>query len=218
MVKKRSRARDKTVTHQFLPILIPAAGELPKAKLLPGTVTRTRGADGAIFLQEGRLTRIQPVKRFIPSEKVVERPKRFAAIAQMYSLASGKRIDYFVLAEHFRSLFEEVFGTPFTDALSREASKNPKKVSARWLLPLFNQEIRSARLVMWWPPFNPSSPLPAIYCDDAQTALLVNLLFSGMRACLGCGELFTPHRPNQVYHDFLCANRHRKRREREKRK
>jgi hypothetical protein len=208
MVNKKSHARDKSVTH-FLPVLIPAGGDKPEGV---GTV-RMNGPSGTVFVQDGISTRIQPVRQFRRTGEPASR--RFSAIAKLFSLRFGKKIDYSLLQlqETFRTLLADVSGTPLADATSKQAIENPKKVADRWLLPLFNQEIRSARLVMWWSP-RKLSLVPAVFCPDRETALFVDLLFSGVTACLGCGKLFTPHRPNQLYHDFLCANRHRKRRER----
>jgi hypothetical protein len=195
------------------------AGAPRKTDLFAGVLSRTHGPGGAVFFQENRTLKIQPVKEFVPEQAVA--PPRFSAIARLFALASGKKIDFVVLRDHFRSLFEQVFGRPFSDALSKQAAADPKRVAARWLIPLFNQAIQAARLVMWQPPGKRSQNLtPAIYCPDLETALLVGLLLSrggGMTACLGCGVLFVPRRPNQAYHDHLCANRHRKRRERQTR-
>lgn len=215
MVNEKSRDHDKRVT-AFLPILIPAAGEKPDGRaLLPGSLTRTHGPDGEVLFQKDRETEIQPVRLFTRDKELA--PERFSAIARMYSLASGKKIDYSLVQESFRSLVENVFGRPLTDAISKGASENPKGWSKRWLSPIFNKEIDSVRLVMWWP----TRKLvfrPAIYCPDRVTAHFVNLLFSGITACLGCGTIFSPHRPNQIYHDNNCANRHRKRRERRRKR
>lgn len=210
MVNKKSHAQDKSVTH-YLPILIPSGGDKPRPGTPIGTATRISGPSGAVLFQERGSTRIQSVRQFTRSAGPAS--KRFSAVAKLFSLTTGKKIDYDLLQESFRTLLEDVSGRPLADAVSRRAFENPKKVSDRWLLPIFNQEIQSARLVIWWSP-RKSSLIPAIYCPDRETALFVDLLFSGVTACLGCGKLFTPHRPNQLYHDFLCANRHRKRRER----
>jgi hypothetical protein len=87
-----SRDRDKGVTG-FLPILIPCAGAPPSSKNLPlpGSLTRLRGPAGHVVFQEGASTRIQPVERF--SHSSVKTSARFAAVAKLFSLASGKAID-----------------------------------------------------------------------------------------------------------------------------
>lgn len=192
-----SRDIDKSMT-RFLPILIPAAHE-----------ARTHGSVGSVSFQDDRLTNIQPVSEFVVPKTA---PKRFEAIAKIFSLASGKKIDSLILKEQLPSLFREAFPERLVDALIREAINSPKEFASRWLEPIFNREIGAARLVIWSSPGQLSRP--AIYCPNEETALFVHLLFAGISACLGCGKLFTPHRPNQLYHDFLCANRHRKRRER----
>lgn len=201
MVKIKSHAHDKTVTH-FIPILIPAAGKKPHSV--------------ALFFQDRDSTVIRAVREFTHADAPASTSKRFSAIAKLLSLASGKKIDYSLLQESFRTLLEDVSGRPLADAVSKEALRNPRKAAGRWLVPLFNQEIQSARLVMW--DLRDGRAIPAIFCADPEKALFVDLLFNGITACLGCGKLFTPHRPNQLYHDFLCANRHRKRRERRRRK
>jgi hypothetical protein len=165
-----------------------------------------------VFVQDGMSTISQPVRRFRKTDKPPSPPKRFLAVAKLLTLASAKTIDHSLLQESFRTLLEDVSSRQLADAVSKQAGENLKTASDRWLMPIFNQELRAARLVMWCPPRK--APIPAIFCPDLQTALFVDLLFFGITACLGCGKLFNPHRPNQVYHDFLCANRHRKRRER----
>lgn len=200
MINNNSRARDKTVT--ALPVLIP---------------TEAQG-EGDVIFQEGRATRWQAINRFIPAvgpSPTGKQLERFRAISRMCSLASGKKIDYALLKENFRSLMEDAFGPSGADEFSAKGFKNPKPWSRRWLPAIFNREIKATRLVMYWPD-GAAQPDPAIYCPDPGTALFVSLLFSGIRACLGCERMFTPERPNQLYHDRRCADRHRKRRERSK--
>lgn len=197
MVNKQSHDMDKPVT--WLPVLVSAAGERP---------------DGDVIFQEGRVTTFQPVKRFVPNQPQTEtRSKRFLGISKMYALASGKKIDYSLLQQGFRSLVEDAFGQFLADQISATGFKNPKPWSSRWLPAIFNHETKPARVVMWWPE-DEAVFGPAIYCPDPGTALFVSLLFSGIRACLGCGRTFTPEQPNQLYHDRKCGDRHRKRRER----
>lgn len=207
MAKNNSRARDKTVT-SFISLLVPAVGEEPKHGP-PGTLMRAQGPAGSVVWDEDGQTLIQPVKRFRLTDE--HAPARFSAVSNLMRLHTGKKIDASILNHSCCTLFQDL-GQPFANAISKAALKDPRKIAARWLLPIFNKEIRAARLVMYCP--RKSFPRPAIYCPDEVTALFVRLLFSGISACLGCGMPFTPDRPNQIYHDLRCANRHRKRRER----
>jgi len=195
MVKINSRTRDKGVTD--FPILIPYAG---------------KKSHSAVFFQDRDSTVIRAVRRFTRTNEPASKPKRFLAVAKLFTLASGKKIDYSLVQESFRTLLEDVSGRPLADAVSRQALENPRKAAGRWLVPIFNREIQSARLVMW--DLRGGRSIPAIYFENRETALFVDLLFRGITACLGCGKLFSPRRSDQLYHDFLCANRHRKRRER----
>ena len=200
MVNQKSHDSDKSVT-SWLPVMVPTVGKRP---------------DGDVIFQEGRKTRYQAVKRFIRSNEPMPtgKAKRFVGISTMYSLASsGKRIDYSLLQKSSRSLMEDAFGSSGTDEFSAKGFKNPKPWSRRWLPATFNREIKATQLVMWWPDSAPL-PGPAIYCPEPGTAHFVSLLFSGIRGCLGCGRIFTPERPNQLYHDRRCGDRHRKRRQR----
>jgi hypothetical protein len=213
MVKTNSRDRDKTVT-SLIPILIPSAGDAPDGHVL------VLGCDSRF----PKARREQPVTRFDPNaepEADKKDMKRFLGVARMYTLAAGQRIDYSLLQEGFRSLVEDVFGESLTDGLVKEALANPKSWSRLWLPTLFNRELNSAHLVMSWPGDQPNFG-PAIYCPDLKTAYFVSLLFSrlfsGVRACQGCGILFRPKRTNQLYHEDLCGERHRKRRERRRKK
>jgi hypothetical protein len=201
---------DNIVTH-FLPILVPDdTDQTPRTNIPAGTLPRARGSSGAVWFQEGSSTVIYPVKQFRMGKG--QSPARFQAIAKVLSLTSGKKIDSLLLKDQLPDLFREVFSARLVDALTQQAIDNPTEFAARWLEPLFNREISAARLVTWSVPGRPFRP--AIFCSDDQTALFVHLLFARIDACLGCGKLFTPDRPNQVYHDLRCANRHRKRRER----
>jgi hypothetical protein len=214
MRSEDSHALDKSVT-RFLPILIPGVGLKPVGKGFLDA--RTGGSAGAVFFQKGSKletgpTEIHPVMEFVVPKVT---PKRFAAMAKMFTLAAGEKIDSLILKDQLPHLFSDYFPENMVNALVRTALDRPRDFAVRWLEPMFNREIGAARLVMWSRPGRIFQP--AIYCPNEETALFVHLLFAGISACLGCGKLFTPHRPNQLYHDLLCANRHRKRRERQRR-
>jgi hypothetical protein len=207
MVNDKSRHKDKSVTTPSpLPVLVP---------------TNDEGL-GDVMFQEGKATRFQAVERYFPSEHKQhdkQEAKRLAAIARLLALASGQEIDVVLMQEGFRTLTADAFGTELADSISAKAPKNKKGWSWRWLPGIFNREIQKARLVMWCPR-KTQAFIPAIYCLDHATArlatLLLSNLFGGWRACLGCGEMFLPHRRDQLYHDHLCAHRHRQRRSRQR--
>jgi hypothetical protein len=211
MVKQKSRHTRKTVTKPSqmpaeLPVLVPTEGS----------------GDGQASFQEGDATRFQAVERFLPTQhkpRDNREVKRLAAVARLLSLAAGQDIDLEMLQEGFRSLIADAFGAELANLISANAPKNRKGWSWRWLPALFNREIQKARLVMWSP--NDSEKFGfAVYCPDYATAQFVTLalsdLFGGWRACLGCGQMFTPHRRDQFYHDALCGHAHRQRRSRQR--
>jgi hypothetical protein len=216
------------VTFNF-PILVPAHGEKPD-----GWVVWLR--DDERFPRGTRTE--QPAKLFDCDTRPLSKQeeKRFQSIAKLYSLATGKNVDFFLLQSSFRNLVGDLFGPKLADALSSRqrvmlgetpwatkadiklVTENPKDWSRTWLPAIFNREIKSAQLVLWWPESTSKARFgPAIYCTDIKIARFVNLLFarlfSGERPCLGCGELFSGRR-NQLYHDHKCAGRHRKQRQR----
>jgi len=209
MRNNESRARDKTVT-TILPILVPGAGVPAPKGLVRGTLTRSRGEAGTLFIQDGSATITRPVAPFrVPKIP----PKRFEAMAKMLSLATGKPVDVEILRNQLPHLFRDAFPERMVNLLIQKAIESPQGFAARWLEPIFNKEIADARLVMW-SSRRQNRPSLAIYCPNDETALFIHLLTKGISACLGCSKLFVPDRPNQVYHDLRCANRHRKRRER----
>jgi hypothetical protein len=213
MAKDNSQARDKTVT-EGLPILIPTVGG---------------PFEGEVHFQEGRATHTHPVRRFSVAESLNKRTaqyrelhevlsalewRRFAAIANLKNFATGTETDKELFPKSFQTLTKDAFGT-LAKSLSERDSDDPKVRSRKWLPALFNEKVKSVRLVTWW--YRGKFRL-AIYCPDHMTALVASLLFSEVRACIGCSVTFIPNRPDQLYHDHLCANRWRKRRERERRK
>src|SRR5208283_1541346 len=107
MVNTYSHDRDKSVTS--LPVLVPTAGEQP---------------DGHVLFLEGRVTKTQPVRRFVVNDGAIQTEtlsKRFVAISNMCSLASGKRRDYPLLRESLRILVEDAFETePWRPGSGRE--------------------------------------------------------------------------------------------------
>ena len=130
---------------------------------------------------------------------------------------SGDPIDYAVVDEGFRSFVEDTYGRQLTDAISKRARDLPTLWARQWLPTLVNRELKSVRVVMWIPKDGPVSP--AIFCPDATAAAFASLLFSrlftGLRACLGCGTLFVPDRRMDTdFHDLRCGNLHRKNRQR----
>jgi hypothetical protein len=210
MVNSKSRHHHETVTKAKpsaapFPVLVPNIGKVP---------------DGGVDFQEGNATHSMPVRRFVPfapGEPLQDnqKAKKYAAIAKLLALAMGKEIDYSLLKEGFRALAVDAFGTDLADAISARALKNPNAWCRRWLPAIFNREIKASSFVMWWPHKSKIFG-PAIYCPDRETALLVSLLVSGIRACIGCGKMFIPKRPDKLYHDEACGHRHRQRRLRQK--
>ena len=201
MRKKRRRDADEGVT-SALPILIPVAEEEEPDE---GYV---------LFLGEDerlpKATVFQPVRRFIARPE--QTPKRLLALARMLSLASGQKTDYQMLQEGFRTLAGKAFGEKLTDALSKRGFARPQPWSRRWLPAVFNRELKSVRVVMWWP--DQGRYRLAFYCPDYNAASFLSLLSSELHACLGCGTIYIPRRQDQQFHDLYCGNRYRKRRER----
>jgi hypothetical protein len=99
---------------------------------------------------------------------------------------------------------------------------DPQEEAQGYLGWLWAEAMSSARIVLWWvKSFDGRSVqrlIPAIYCPDLKTALYVWEALGERRVtvCLGCGELFVPDRPNELYHDRNCGDRHRHRRQRNK--
>ncbi|MCU1305233.1 MAG: hypothetical protein JWQ87_5517 [Candidatus Sulfotelmatobacter sp.] len=108
------------------------------------------------------------------------------------------------------------------EGVFRRKLANPREEAQIALGLLWAEEMSSARLVLWWTDFFDGRPcrrfIPAIYCPDLKTALYVREALGERRVsvCLGCGELFVPDRPNELYHDRDCGDRHRHRRQRNK--
>jgi hypothetical protein len=199
MGKKKRYDPDEAVT-SALPILIPVAGEAHEGHVL--------------FLDEDehlpKATVFQPARRFIARPE--QTSKRLLALARMLSLASGQKVDYQMLREGFRTLAGEAFGEKLTDALSKQGFRNPKLWSQHWLPVVFNRELKSVRVVMWWP--DQGRYRLAFYCPERNAAPFLSLLSSELHACLGCGTIYIPRRQDQQFHDLYCGNRYRKRRER----
>ena len=114
-------------------------------------------------------------------------------------------------------------GTAFQAMFAGSTSANPQREARYGLAPLWTKAISSARLVLWWAESLDGQPyrrfIPAIYCAEPKAALYVWEALSERRVCicLGCGELFVPGRPDQLYHaNGRCGDRHRKRRQRKK--
>jgi hypothetical protein len=101
-------------------------------------------------------------------------------------------------------------------------SADPQGEAKEYLGWLWVEAMSSARIVLWWvESFDGRSVrrlIPAIYCPDLKTALYVWEAMGERRVsvCLGCGDLFVPDRPNELYHDRNCGDRHRHRRQRNK--
>jgi hypothetical protein len=205
MVKHLTRDRDNSVTS--LPILVPSAGVEPKPPFLPGTITRSHGEADQIVFQQGTATHIQAVQEFVRPTKP---GKRFIAMARMFALLTGQKVDVAIFRDSFDALTKSAFGRNTTNALATQAWENPRMFAERWLVPVFNEQIKNTRLVMR------SAGKPAIFCPDTETALFVHFLFQGIASCVGCGQIFSPDRQGQLYHDLRCGNAHRKRRERER--
>lgn len=209
MGNKKTHDHDKAVTRrtrreEVIPVLILAKD----AKDAIETV-------GSAKVQDGTWR----VKRFRfddPKHKILDpqRSKQFASIAKLLALSSGQRVDFSLVREGFRTLTAEAFPTAMADEISAQATRNPKLWCERWLPSIFNNAIQQVRVVMWMP--DKGVPGPAMCCPDTETALYVSLLFSrlfsGLRACLGCGVLFVPSRPDKLYHDSKCADKHRHKR------
>jgi hypothetical protein len=194
------------VTEQ-IPILVPVDIQ---QSLQRGAWQVPRGCEGFVLFLNGRATDFRPVKRF---DRSSGKSKRLEAIGKLVTLAAtGKRIDY-EIQQSLSDLIAEVYGKNLTDAIGEQALQKPKEWSRRWLPAIFNNEIRSARLVLWWPPHS-SAFGPAIYCESPHTAFLVSLLLHRIRVCRGCPIIFTPKEPKQFYHDHKCAARHRQKRQR----
>jgi len=181
--------------------------------------------EGLAPLQDGSRTHLRYVRRFDPKKDKLrdgQKVKQFAAIAKLLALSAGQKVDFSLVQEGFRALVADAYPATQADLISAKqrdgwalaTSGNPLKWCERWVPGLFNRAIKTAQLVMWVP--DGGSFSPAIFYPDTETALYINLLFSrlfsGDRACLGCGTFFTPSRADQVYHDTKCGDNHRHKR------
>jgi hypothetical protein len=206
----------KKAANEPLPILYPA--EAMEPVMVKGHISIPM-PDGLVLLQRNLVRRGDPrpgadekrgqtefraVKRFVTGRRS---SKRFQPIIQLLEIARGNPVHPKWLKEGLRTLVGEAFGQPLADAVSEQALADPKYFSRRWLPALFNQEIKKTRMVMWWPEDAPWF-IPAIYCNDEETAILVSLLFGGVELCPGCGLPFIRHRKQQ-FHSANCAARYR---------
>lgn len=158
------------------------------------------------------------VKRFVPEQGLdaSEKLRGFGVLARLDSLVhAGKEVDYALIEKAFSSLVESLLPEQVANDIRKQAKSNVQKWSAMWLGAAATANLESARLVIWLP--KTGTPSPAVYCPSREIASYVSLvfsrLFSGVRACLGCGQLFVPGRLDQDYHDRRCADLHRKRRQ-----
>lgn len=218
MLKRKIRNRNKTVTDK-MPVLIAAA---PRQE-----------PDGLVFVRESvikdgeLIDEFQPVMIFTPPAKAAtgrvlgaKGLERVTALGRLLALSQGKPVDYELVGQGFLTLVQTVLTEPQASRQARHVKDDKEEFGVYWLHPLWNEEIKSARIVLWAPMEakvgGPSEP--AIFCPDQVTAFLVHVLLRRTKVCPGCGILFTPGRSNQQHHDYLCGVRHRMARMRLKKK
>jgi hypothetical protein len=220
----RNETRNQTVA---LPVVVPFHG-----------TEKTDQPDGVVFLQEGRLTNSIPVDSFVRQGS--QGPLRHAALSQLVNTSAGLRAFDQQLIQNLHPLFRSTFGEKLADAILETLKADPVEFTNRWFVPLWNEAMKSVRIVLvWWKwPSGPRSA--ALYCPGPEdvtwpervrrareTALFVTALTRAnslgnditegrVLVCPGCGNWFKPERTNQKYHDSNCAARHRNQRKRDR--
>ena len=168
-------------------------------------------ADGPRFI-------VKQVKRFNPEVEAGASSKfrGFQVLARLDAVVQSEKeeTELAIAGEAFRNLVEGLVPDAVVSAIRQSEKLDPNWASG-WLSMAATANLDSARLVIWRP--RTGTPGPAILCPNKETAAYASLalsrLFSGLRACLQCGVIFTPGRLDQDYDTRRCADLHRKRRQ-----